>query len=74
MRAIAIATVAAALGVAALPARAQAMPPSPQPICVFTRSGIICTTDILPLAESIAADPVGYVCANPNFQCGFKEG
>ena len=71
----AIVLAAAVAGLAALPTSAQAIPPGPRPICILINGGIFCTTDILPLVDQIVADPVGYVCSNPNISCGFtREG
>jgi len=69
MRKIATACVAAALGLATLPATGSAAEPSP--ICVNTPvTGVFCTYDIGPTVREITSDPVGYVCGTPIFTCG----
>jgi hypothetical protein len=62
---------AALAGLAALPAAAPAAaPPQPPPICLWTHYGMVCTYDIVPLVHRIEADPVGFVCGQPEFTCG----
>jgi hypothetical protein len=61
---------AAVACLAALPAAtAQAAPPHPEPFCVFTVRGMICTTDIGPAVMKVVQDPYDAVCHNEAIEC-----